>query len=196
MTPSPLQKTLLALALAAPLSGFAESNVTFAPGGNVPTPIEAEARLDFRVVIPRVLLLQVGSLNGTVDLVEFDLGTTEPGSGTPVGRTNGAEIPVRVLGNNGQVSLLVENTGDLSDGAGNSIPWTQIAVTSTTVTGGGVPHPAPNFDGSTLVPVAGSITNSTANWGFEFANTAVLAAGSYGGVNTNNGRVTYTASMP
>ena len=79
---------------------------------------------------------------------------------------------------------------------GPAAPEALLAVTSTTVTGGGVPHPAPNFDGSTLVPVAGSITNSTANWGFEFANTAVLAAGSYGGVNTNNGRVTYTASMP
>jgi hypothetical protein len=38
--------------------------------------------------------------------------------------------------------------------------------------------------------------NQTATWTYSFANTAVLEAGTYGGVNTNNSRVTYTASLP
>ena len=49
-----------------------------------------------------------------------------------------------------------------------------------------MPHPAANFDGSTPVPLTGNITNATANWAFQYANDTVLAAGSYGGINTNN----------
>ena len=37
------------------------------------------------------------------------------------------------------------------------------------------------------------ITDRTANWTFSYANSAVVAPGTYG---TTNGRVTYTASMP
>lgn len=185
-------KSALALAMVVPMLASAESNLVI--NGS-----PATARLDFRVVIPQVLLLQVGSTGANnVDLVEFNLPTTTTlGDNNPVARTNGGAVPVRVLGNNGAITLAVTNTGDLSNGAGDSIPWTSIGVTSAPVSGGGVPHPAASFSGSTVLPTtAGKITSSEAQWTFSYLNNIVPAAGNYGGVNTNNGRVTYTASMP
>jgi hypothetical protein len=40
------------------------------------------------------------------------------------------------------------------------------------------------------------IVNQDARWTYSYANTALVPSGTYGGVNTNNGRVTYTASLP
>ena len=186
-------KSALALAMVSPMLASAESNLVI--NGS-----PATARLDFRIVIPQVLLLQVGSTGANnVDLIEFNLPTTTTlgDSTSPVGRTNGGAVPVRVLGNNGAITLAVSNTGDLSNGAGDTIPWTSIGGSSTQVSGGGVPHPAPSFSGSTVLPAtAGKITDSQAQWTFSYLNNIVPAAGAYGGVNGNNGRVTYTASMP
>src|SRR3990167_8561083 len=58
-------KSALALALATPLMASADSQVVVGTGS-------AAANLDFRVVIPRILLLQVGDASN-VDLVDFDL---------------------------------------------------------------------------------------------------------------------------
>lgn len=186
-------KSALALAMVSPMLASAESNLVI--NGS-----PATARLDFRVVIPQVLLLQVGSTGANnVDRIEFNLPTTTTlgDSTSPVARTNGGAVPVRVLGNNGAITLAVSNTGDLSNGAGDTIPWTSIGVSSAQVSGGGVPHPAPSFSGSTVLPTtAGKITDSQAQWTFSYLNNIVPAAGAYGGVNSNNGRVTYTASMP
>jgi hypothetical protein len=33
-------------------------------------------------------------------------------------------------------------------------------------------------------------------WTYSYANNQVVAAGTYGGAGVNNGRVTYTATMP
>jgi hypothetical protein len=35
-----------------------------------------------------------------------------------------------------------------------------------------------------------------AKWTYSYANTANVPAGTYGGVNVNNSRVVYTATMP
>jgi hypothetical protein len=64
-----------------------------------------------------------------------------------------------------------------------------------------VPLPHPTLaDGATttltLTPAAGKVVNRDARWTYSYANTSVVAPGTYGGVNTNNSRVTYTASMP
>lgn len=186
-------KSALALAMVSPMLASAESNLVI--NGS-----PATARLDFRIVIPQVLLLQVGSTGANnVDLIEFNLPTTTTlgDSTSPVARTNGGAVPVRVLGNNGAITLAVSNTGDLSNGAGDTIPWTSIGVSSAQVSGGGVPHPAPSFSGSTVLPTtAGKITSSEAQWTFSYLNNIIPAAGAYGGVNSNNGRVTYTATMP
>jgi hypothetical protein len=169
MNKSVFLKSALALALAAPLLASADSQVVVGAGPS------AVANLNFQVVIPRVLLLQVGNIS-TVDLVDFNLSApaVQPGlGGAGVGRTNGTVVPVRVLGNNGVITIAsVGSAGGLTSG-GNSIPWSQ--VTSVTVA---------RNTGSTLV------TNRTADWTFNYANTTVVPAGTY------TGSVVYTATMP
>lgn len=192
-----LLKTTLALALATPLLASAESQLIV--GGTA----SAVARLDFRVVVPRVLFLGVGagagSLadNATIDTVTFDY-TTNPaavGTGAAAGAITGNVVPVRVVGNNGQVSLAASTTGALTNLAGDTIPWSEITATTSLAA---LPSPIiPNTGAGTARDVTLSsgtkVTDRAANWTFSYANTAVVAPGTYG---TTNGRVTYTAAMP
>ena len=71
--------------LATPLSVLAESDVNTAAGPNS----TASAKLDFTVVIPRVLFLQVGTGtnladNTAVDLLTFTVPAASLGNGTDV----------------------------------------------------------------------------------------------------------------
>ena len=129
-----LLKTTLALALATPLLASAESQLVTGTGVGTGT---ATARLDLRVVIPRVLYLGVGTGSGTplasnasIDALTFDystnpldVGTTAPaGSITSTGPTAAtASIPVRVFGNNGQVTLAASTLGALTNATGDTI---------------------------------------------------------------------------
>jgi hypothetical protein len=196
-------KTLLALAVVgAAFSAQAESNLV--------TTGNASAKLDFEVKIPRVLFLAIGTAtnlanNTAVSLVSFDLTAAAApviGSGTA---TAAQTVAVKVVGNNGQVALTSTTTGQMNNGAGEVIPWTEItAGTSDAV----IPNPgfnngsaASNVSGSQNVTLNGAstkITNRTADWTFAYANSSnsVYAPGTYGGAGVNNGRVTYTASMP
>ena len=57
----------------------------------------------------------------------------------------------------------------------------------------------PLVDGATrtvVVAAVGKVVRRDAKWTYTYRNTTVPPAGTYGGVNTNNGRVTYTASVP
>jgi hypothetical protein len=195
-------KTLLALAaVGAAFSAQAESN--FVTTGN------ASAKLDFEVKIPRVLYLAVGTNtslanNATVDLVSFDLtgGTPVLGSGTA---TASQSVAVKVIGNNGQVTLTSTTTGQMNNGAGDVIPWTEITPGTSSSS---IPNPgfnngvaASNVSAAQNVTLnAGStkLTNASANWTFAYANTAgsLYAPGTYGGTAAKNGRVVYTAVMP
>jgi hypothetical protein len=175
-------KSALVLAMAAPLMASADSQLVI---GNATQTTGASANLDFRVIIPRVLFLQVGNAT-TVDEVEFDLGSTQPGSGT-VNRTNGTTVPVTVLGNGGLVTLTSTNGGDLISGT-DTIPWSQIAATSSDPTN--FPSPSPVGAAVSLGLTAGKVTNRTADWTFTFANSAVVGEGTY------VGQVTYTATLP
>ena len=48
----------------------------------------------------------------------------------------------------------------------------------------------------TVTPNIGTkVTDRTANWSYNYLNASVVPPGTYGGVNTNNSRVTYTATM-
>ncbi len=47
-----------------------------------------------------------------------------------------------------------------------------------------------------LTAPASKIIVQDAKWTYTYANTTNPPAGTYGGVNVNNGRVTYTATMP
>lgn len=189
-------KSAVALALAAPLLASAESQLVVGTGS-------ASARLDFRVVVPRVLFLGVGTgagaltANTTIDTVTFDYSSNPAalGTGAAAGAITGNVVPVRVLGNNGQVTLTANTTGALTNATADTIPWSEISATSSLAA---LPSPViPNTGAGTASNVTLSsgtrITDRTANWTFSYANSAVVAPGTYG---TTNGRVTYTAAMP
>jgi len=194
-----LLKTTLALALATPLLASAESQLVAT--GN------AVARLDFRVIIPRVLFLGVGTgsalpaaTNTTVDLVTFDYTTNPSAVGTTAAANtiSGNVVPVRVIGNNGQIVLTATTAGALSNGDGDTIPWTQIsaATSAATLPSPVIPATGTGAGSNVTISTGTKITDRTANWTYSFANTTVVPAGTYGATVANNSRVTYTATMP
>ena len=197
MSKSPMRRALAAaLVLAAgatALPAAAESDFQTGTGA-----LNANARLDFRVVIPKFIRFQVGSSGATVDLVEFTVPAANVGDGSDIARTNGGTVPVLLQSNNGNVTLTGTTLGQLNNGAGENISFAEILSTSSD----------PNFNVPTLVdggtsaavtvtPNGGArVVNRTANWSFAYSNTNFVGSGSYGGVNVNNGRVTYTAALP
>jgi hypothetical protein len=199
-------------------SAYAESNFVT---GTVAVAPSASAKLDFRITIPRVLYLRVGTgtnvaNNTTVDLIDFTPAAASLGNGTAVAATaasgdltNGA-VTVRVFGNNGNITLNSANTGPLNNGvATQTIPWTEITVTPAALaaatagyTNGAITHPAFNTGAAggngtaTTLTATNNVIRQEGQWTFAYANTGLPGAGTYGGANVNAGRVTYTASMP
>ena len=198
-------KTLLATAFFAsvPMMASAESQFSTAAG-----PSSVSAKLDFQIVVPRILYLRVGTgtnlaNNTTVDMITFTVPAANIGNSVAVAGTGGDLAPgvtARVVANAGVVTLSSNTPGDLTTGtAGEVIPYTQITTASAVNTSAtALPAPALAASGVTsvvLTPV-NRVTNQDAKWTFNYANNAVVAAGTYGGTVANNGRVTYTASMP
>jgi len=189
------------LASAAMFSSSAFADSATAAAGAATT---AAARLDFQITIPRVLQFRVGTAAaGTIDMLSFAPTAAQVGSGTALAGTGGdltgGVVTAKVVGNNGQVSITAATTGALNDGGTNTIPWTQITTTATTLTSAtalAAPViPATGTGTAVSPPATGSVTNLDARWTFGYANTTVPAAGTYGGTVLKNGRVTYTASM-
>ena len=180
-------KTAVALALAAPLLASAESDLTVGTGS-------AAAKLNFQVVIPRVLFLAVGTGNatladnGTVDTLTYNYTATpaDVGSGSD---SAPQAVNVRVLGNNGQIAIGAVGTGSglVSNlDAADVIPWSEILAASSSTD-----FAAPAVGASANPTLSGGkVTNRTAVWNFAYSNTAVAAPGTY------SGQVTYTATMP
>lgn len=192
-------------ALGAPLLAHAESNLQTGAGA-----LTATARLDFRVTVPKVLFLQVGTgsagaTNATVNLIDFVVPAANVGDGSVINATaasgdlgNGV-VTAKVQGNNGNVTLTSTTVGALGNGAGDTLSFAQIATAAavlTSATALAAPALADGATTSTTVPAAGKIVNRDARWTFTFLNSALVPPGTYGGVNVNNSRVTYTASMP
>ena len=198
-------------ALMLPLMTFAESNVqtgaaTAAPG--------ATAHVDFTIVIPKILYLRVGtgsaystgaltSVN-TIDLITFSPAAGTVGNGTAVAGTGGdltgGVETAAIVSNSGNVTLNATASGALSDGNGDSIPFTQITTAATTLTSA-TQLPAPVLTNGTssnvvLTAPATKLIVQDAKWTYSYANAASVPAGTYGGVNVNNSRVVYTATMP
>ena len=197
-------------ALALPLMASAESNVqtgaaTAAPG--------ATAHVDFQVVIPKILYLRVGtgssyttgnlSSNAAIDLVTFSPTAALLGSGPIAGTggdlTNGVETAA-IVSNSGNVTLNATATGALGNGAGDTIAFTQITTAASTLTSA-TALPAPVLGNGTstnvvLTAPASKVIVQDAKWTYAYANAAMVPQGTYGGVNTNNSRVVYTATMP
>jgi hypothetical protein len=176
----------------------AESNLVVGTGA-------AAANLNFKVVIPRVLFLGVGTgaattpmaINTTQNTLTFDYSTNGAAVGTTVAAgsitnngpvTAGGTFPVRVLGNGGQITLTATNLANLTSGTDN-IPFTEITATSSDATNLAVPA----VSGGTSTPVISTgtkVTDRSANWTYAYANSTVAPAGTY------NGTITYTATMP
>ena len=176
-----------ALSVASLLAVTAHAESTFVPGAG-----SAAAKLDFRVILPRVLFLGVGTgagalaANASIDQLVFDYTTNGAAIGTGVaaaGISNSAAfalnaIPVRVLGNNGQIVLTSTNSGNLVNTVtpADTIPFSQItSATSDPLL------PVPSAAGGTANPAfnTGStkVTSRTANWTFAYTNTLTPAAG-------------------
>lgn len=213
-----LKMVAAAVALAAPALSFAESqSVNPAVPGST-----ASAKLDFTVVIPAVLYLRVGTgsaigaaNNATVDSLTFTVPAANLGDSTVInaGATDGdlgtGAVTVRVFSNVGtNVSLNSSTTGLLTNAAGDTIPWTQIAVAAAAdptpiagFTNTGITHPAFNNTAgggtgtATTLTAASKLVRQQGKWTFTYSNANVQPAGTYGSTVANNGRVTYTATQ-
>jgi len=209
MRTSHVIRALLAAATVAPLLAHAESN--FQTG--VASPLTATAHVDFQITIPKFLFLRVGTGTGTanggwatlatIDEITWAPTAAQVGTGLLAGTGGdlggGTETAV-VVANNGNVTLSSTTAGALNDGAaGDTISYTTITTTPTKLTTNTVLAPPALADGATTnttVTAVGKIVQQDAKWAYSYANATVPPAGIYGGVNTNNGRVTYTASVP
>ncbi len=213
-----LAAAVLAAAIAlTPGQARAESNFVNGAG-------TATARLNFSIVIPKFLYLQVGTGTfpttvATVDTIVFDMTSAigSIGNGTAQSATSGGDIAAgqvtaRVVGNNftAATNLTATTSGAMGNGSGGTISWSEISVASPTAitvvpaAASVLQHPgslaAPFADGAattvSLTPV-NRVINQAANWTFSYKNTNVPASGTYGtGGSGTNGQVTYTIAMP
>jgi hypothetical protein len=195
-------------ALTLPLIASAASTVTTGAGA-----LTAAATVNFTVVIPHFLYLRVGTGSAyasgtlatvaTTDLITFTVPAGTVGNGTAVAGTGGdlsaGVETAAVLGNGGNVTLTAAATGALSDGAGDTIPYTQITTTAAANTAGYSTLAAPalsNGTSSEIITATGKIVQADAKWTYGYLNTASAPSGTYGGTSALNGTVTYTATMP
>jgi hypothetical protein len=206
-----IKSVLAAAAVAAPMLATAESNLQTGAGA-----LTATAHVDFQITIPKFLFVRVGAGTGTatggwasspagtqIDLITWaptpaQVGTGSlPGTGGDLG--GGVETAV-VVGNSGNVTFQSTTTAALSDGAGDTIGYSNITVTPAAGTTPTMLLPPLLVDTggttTTTLTAVGKIVQQDAKWTYAYKNTATPPAGTYGGVNTNGGRVTYTASAP
>lgn len=176
---------ILGLCLALLFCYAASAKAESSSSGGTPT----TARLDFRITIPTILYLQVGTLGATVDRVTFPV-IDLPGTGLVAGTSSGANpVPVRVaalVSAGTPVTLRANSSTALTDGSGNNIPFSEISWTATG-----------NFAGNTFNGAASQQLdqftgpgNRTGTYSFDYANANYYPAGTY------NGQVTYTLSAP
>jgi hypothetical protein len=213
-----LQATAAAILVAATATANAESN--YVNGAQTSSP-GAQAHVDFAIIIPKILYLRVGTGSpywpanstlasvGTVDLITFQPTAAVLGNGTAVSATaapvsgdllNGS-VTAAIVSNSGDVTLKAVASGAMNDGvATDTINWTEILTASTTLNSA-TALPAPTLSNGTsanvvLTAPASKVIKQDAKWTYTYANTTVPPAGNYGGVNVNNSRITYTATMP
>ena len=204
-----LKSLALSIALlAVGLPGVANAESNFQTGVGT---LNATARVDFQITIPKILFLQVGTgtmfaNNTTINLISFTPAAANIGDGTPIAATaasgdlgNGTVTAI-VRGNNGNINLVATNAGALNNGGTDTIPWTQITTTPAALAGYATQLTPPTLANTTSVPVTLTAVNKVvdqgARWTYAYANNAIVPSGTYGGVNVNNGRVTYTATLP
>jgi hypothetical protein len=194
-----LSSLVLAATLITPFTVQAESTTATGAGS-----LSTSARVDFSIVIPRILFLRVGSTGATIDPITFTVPAANVGNATAQAGTGGnlgaGAVTAIVQGNAGNATLTVSSIGALQNGAGGTINYTEIVTTATALAGFGTllnaPALANGTGGTVALTAAANIVNSGATWTYTYANTTVPASGTYGGVNTQNSRVTYTVTAP
>jgi hypothetical protein len=207
-----LKTAAAAILIATASSASAESNFQTGAGA-----LSATAKVDFTITIPKILYLRVGAgtaypltlqpSDGTVNLITFTPAAAVIGNGVAQSGTGGdltgGVVTAAVIGNGGVVTLSAAAPGTgLTDGGTNAIPYSEIATAAAAQTVSYSLLAAPVLVNGTSanvsVPVNGTtkVVTADAKWTYTYKNTTVPSAGTYGGVNTNGGRVTYTAALP
>ena len=142
----------------------------------------APARHDFIVIIPAFLFFGVGPgaltplvANAGIGAITFNVPAANIGDASAVAGTGGdaaaSAANVRLIGNNGQITLTATNDGG-GNGLGTGtpadgfIPLTQIG---TIASNAALPAPAlDNAGGTTSLPtVSGRVTNLTGTWTYS-----------------------------
>ena len=157
--------------------------------------LTANADLDFEIVIPRFLYLQVGSTGTTVDTVTFDLSgvasiadvDTQIGNGTAV--DGDITVGVRLVSNAGDVDLEAVGSGTGLTNGTETIPWSQITGTAATGGASGLDVPVVGAAAVTI-PATNGVVNRSDTWSFDYENDLLVGGGTY------TGTVTYTATAP
>lgn len=207
MSASTMKKIVMTSLLAATVlavagSARAESNFQTGVGA-----LTATTHLDFQIIVPKMLYLRVGTgvdrtTVATVDLISFTVPAANVGDASVIAGTGGdltgGVVTARVLANNGTVTLTTATPNQLKNVAGDLISFSQIGLAVATLTSLTAFTPPAMTDNtttnSTIAPTL-NVVNRDAKWTFTYKNQNVVAAGTYGGVNINNSRVTYTASI-
>jgi hypothetical protein len=202
-------KTFVGMAaMTLPMIVSAESNYQTGTAG-----LSATAHVDFTITIPRTLYLRVGtgsaypttltSVN-TVDLISFAPALATLGNNTPVAGTGGdlgaGVETAAIITNSNSVSLTATAQGALLDAHGDAIPFTQINTVASALTAADTLLAAPTLTNGastavTLTAAANKTITADAKWTYTYQNAAVVPAGTYGGVNTQNSRIVYTATV-
>lgn len=161
---------------------------------------------------PGRLILQIGGTNATINTVNFSVPGTSVGNGTAVTSTNVTpasptcpansvliDIQARSQNNNPRTATLSVNSSTPLASGGFTIPFSQVAWTSSTPGGGpnGCLAAPTTIPSGTFTGAAGqalvSITTSQRACvcaQFRYLNQSIVSAGTY------TGEVTYTLSMP
>lgn len=197
-----LTKTLLAAAVIAATPMMASAESVFS-SNSPPVKLTDAAHVDFKIVVPNVLFLQVGTgsypnTDATVDLITFSPTAAQLGDSTVVAGTGGdltaGQVTVKVKSNfGGNVSLTATTLGALNDGALHTITFGEITTTETGASIGALALTDGGVGTTETLNATGGIVDLSDSWTYTYNNTTFPVAGTYGGVNTRNSRATYTA---
>ena len=201
-------KVALGLAAMSAIPTTANAESKFVTG--TASPLTASASLDFTIVIPKFVYVRIGTgtnvaNNTTVDSLVYTVPAANVGDSSSIAGVGGdltaGQVTARVLGNNGTIAFSSTTLGAMSNGAGDTISYGQMNVAVATNTSATALTSPALVDGGTtsvnLPTTSGTkVTSLDAKWTYTYKNNNVVAAGTYGGVNVQNGRVTYGVSMP
>jgi hypothetical protein len=193
-------------ALARPALAASSTMPAFGSYSNAQIPGKtASVNLNFSLVVPKFLCLQVGSTGATVNTISFNPTAAQVGTGVNVSGTGGdlggGAVTVLAQGNTGTgLGTLVYSTTNaagtplaaLTDGT-RTISWSTIKVSST---GSAlITHPATLTDASaspvTISAALPTVFNVSATWTYSWNDATVVYPAS-----TYAGRVAYSLSQP